>query len=159
LRLNWRNIEIEIINSVLWFREHGITPSLRSIFYRLVSLGIIPNTENSYKRLSAVTVELRKINKLSWDSISDESRLVLKNFDERYISPTKYVDEIITLVKDAHNQYKIPKWHNQPHYVEVWIEKQALADAVQTFLKDKQVVIVVNKGYADGLFFIKIVID
>jgi hypothetical protein len=51
-------------------------------------------------------------------------------------------------IKDAHNQYKIPKWHRQPHYVEVWIEKQALADAAQSFLKDKEMVIVVNKGYA-----------
>ena len=152
MRYNWKIIENEIINSVLWFRQHGITPSLRSIFYRLVSLGIIPNTANFYKRLSSVTVELRKSNKLSWDSISDESRLVLKNFDERYISPTEYIDEIINLVKDAHNQYKIPKWHNQPHYVEVWIEKQALADAVQSFLKDKQVVIVINKGYAGWTF-------
>ena len=155
LRLKWKIIKNDIINSVLWFQEHGITPSLRSIFYRLVSLGIIPNTETVYKRLSSVTVELRKSNKLSWNSISDESRLVIKNFDERYISPTKYVDEIINLIKDAHNQYKIPKWHKQPHYVEVWIEKQALADAVQSFLKDKQVVIVVNKGYAEWSFLYK----
>ena len=40
----------------IWFHEYGITPSLRSIFYRLISLGIIPNTENFYKRLSSVTV-------------------------------------------------------------------------------------------------------
>jgi len=49
----------------------------------------------------------------------------------------------------------MPKWHKQPHYVEVWIEKQALADAVQSFLKDKQVVIVVNKGYAGWSFLYK----
>ena len=109
MRYNWKIIKNEIINSVLWFHEHDITPSLRSIFYRLVSLGIIPNTENFYKRLSSVTVELRKNNHLSLDAISDESRLVLKNFDERYISPSKYIDEIINLVKDAHNQYKIPQ--------------------------------------------------
>ena len=136
MRSNWNIIKNEIIDSVLWFNEHGITPSLRSIFYRLVSFGIIPNIENSYKRLSVVTVELRKNNKLSWNSISDESRPVIKNFDEKYISPTKYVDKIISLVKDAHNQYKIPKWHNQPHYVEVWIEKQALANAVRSFFNN-----------------------
>ena len=155
MSLNWKIIKNEIINSVFWFHEHGIIPSLRSIFYRLVSLRIIPNTKTAYKRLSAVTVELRKNNKLPWNSISDESRLVIKNFDERYIEPIKYVDDILNVVKDAHNQYKIPKWHNQPHYVEVWIEKQALANAVQSFLKDKQVVIVINKGYAGWTFLYK----
>ena len=78
--LNWKIIKNDIINSVLWFQEHGITLSLRSIFYRLVSLGIIPNTETVYKQLSSVTVELRKNNQLSWDAISDESRLVIKKF-------------------------------------------------------------------------------
>ena len=119
-----------------------------TFYFLQTSLGIIPNTETVYKQLSSVTVELRKNNQLSWDAISDESRLVIKNFDERYISPTKYVEEILNFIKDAHNQYKIPKWNRQPHYVEVWIEKQALADATQSFLKDKEVVIVVNKGYA-----------
>ena len=48
--------------------------------------------------------------------------------------------------------YTVPRWHKQPQYVEVWIEKQALADTFISFLKERQVKVAVNKGYASWTF-------
>jgi hypothetical protein len=46
----------------------------------------------------------------------------------------------------------IPRWYKQPHYVEVWIEKQALADTFSSFLEGRDVRIVVNRGYSGWSF-------
>jgi hypothetical protein len=52
----------------------------------------------------------------------------------------------------ASRTYEIPRWYNQLHYVEVWIEKQALADTFSSFLRGRDVHIAVNKGYSSWTF-------
>ena len=58
----------------------------------------------------------------------------------------------IDLLKEASQNYTVPRWHKQPNYVEVWIEKQALADTFSSFLKGRDVRIVVNRGYSSWSF-------
>jgi hypothetical protein len=152
-KINWRLVvDNHIIPALEWFVEQGITPTLRTLFYRLVSLQVIPNTKNSYKRLTKVLVKERKEGNIEWDAIADEGRLVVCNFNDVYESPQEYIQRGINHVKNAHSKYKVPRWHNQKHYVEMWIEKQALTDAFESFLEDRQVRIVVNKGYAGWTF-------
>jgi hypothetical protein len=122
------------------------------LFYRLVSLQVIPNTKNSYKRLSKVLVKERKEGNIEWDAIADEGRLVICNFDDTYESPEQYIQRGINHIKNADSQYKVPRWHNQKHYVEIWIEKQTLADTFESFLEDRHVRIAANKGYAGWTF-------
>lgn len=152
IKINWEEVTERVKSAALWFREHGIKPSLRTVFYRLVSLEIIPNTQQAYKTLSRVTVTARKSGKLAWDSFSDEGRLILGNYDDRYKTPEQYIQLGIDFLKRASTNYTIPRWYNQQHYVEIWIEKLALADTFHSFLKDRQVKIVVNKGYAGWSF-------
>jgi hypothetical protein len=58
----------------------------------------------------------------------------------------------IDLIKNASQDYTVPRWYKQPRYVEVWIEKQALADTFSSFLKGRDVRIVVNRGYSGWSF-------
>ncbi len=71
---------------------------------------------------------------------------------EKYQTPEQYVQSRIDLLKNASHRYTIPRWHKQPNYVEVWIEKQALANTFSSFLKGLDVRIVVNKGYSGWSF-------
>jgi hypothetical protein len=152
-KIDWRLvINNHVIPALEWFAEQGITPTLRTLFYRLVSLQVIPNTKNSYKRLSKVLVKERKEGNIEWDAIADEGRLVICNFNDVYESPEQYIQRGINHVKNADSHYKVPRWYKQEHYVELWIEKQALADTFESFLEDRQVRIVVNKGYAGWTF-------
>lgn len=151
-RIDWDAVVKEVSSALPWFEERGIRPTLRTMFYRLVSLEIIPNTEQVYKSLSSTTVKARKKGKLPWDSFSDEGRLVLGHFQEEYRSPNQYLQLCINLLKNASQTYTIPRWYRQPNYVEVWIEKQALADTFSSFLEGRDVKIVVNKGYAGWSF-------
>jgi hypothetical protein len=75
-KIDWRLVVCNyVIPALEWFQEQGITPTLRTLFYRLVSLQVIPNTKNSYKRLSKVLVKERKEGNVEWDAIADEGRL------------------------------------------------------------------------------------
>jgi hypothetical protein len=55
-------------------------------------------------------------------------------------------------LKQVPLHYRIPRWYKQPHYVEVWIEKQALASTFESFLNGRDVRIVINKGFASWTF-------
>ena len=150
-RTNWKEVIEEVKSSLIWFKQLGIIPTLRTIFYRLVSLEIIPNTEQSYKSLSSTIVKARKSGEIAWNCFSDQGRQVLVGLEE-YTSPEDYIDIAIDYLKNAPRRYTIPRWHNQKHYVEVWIEKQALADTFVAFLQTRQVNVVVNRGYAGWSF-------
>ena len=40
-------------------------------------------------------------------------------------------------LKQAYLQYSLPYWHNQPLYIEVWLEKEALANIISAKAKIK----------------------
>ena len=90
-RLDWKYIIQEVISSLLWFSQLGIRPTLRTMFYRLVSIEIIPNTEQSYKTLSSATVKARKKGEIPWDCFSDQGRQVLVGFKGQYTSPEEFI--------------------------------------------------------------------
>jgi hypothetical protein len=70
------------------------------------------------------------------------------------MTPGKLIDSRIEQLKNSELDYTdfIPRWHNQPHYVEVWIEKDAMAGVFQTILQGLEVRIVPMKGNASLTF-------
>jgi hypothetical protein len=76
-RIDWKSVVERVKFELPWFLERDIVPTLRTLFYRLISLDIIPNTNQAYKQLSSATVKARKAGKLRWDSFSDEGRPIL----------------------------------------------------------------------------------
>ena len=150
-KTKWREVIKEVKSSLLWFKKLGILPTLRTIFYRLVSLETISNTEQAYKSLSSIMVKARKSGEIPWNCFSDQGRQVIVGLEE-YTSPKDFIEIGIDYLKNASRRYTIPRWHNQKHYVEVWIEKHALANTFVSFLKTRQVNVVVNRGYAGWSF-------
>ena len=76
-------------DSLKWFEHQQIKPTLRTMFYRLVSLEIIPNTKQSYKSLSSATVKARKLGEIPWDCFSDQSQLFHKQEATIIVYPHK----------------------------------------------------------------------
>ena len=59
-RVNWKNDVMPIIKERLeLFTRYGIIPTLKTIFYSLVILNIIPNSYTYYKYLSKYTNHAR----------------------------------------------------------------------------------------------------
>lgn len=149
--IDWEKMVMPTIKERLQdFNARGIAPTLRAMFYALVSRGVIPNDQGKYKYLSEFTARAREANKLPINCFPDQSRKIVQNFDDVYLLPEEYVDRGIEYLGNAPYQYhkRIPRWYKQPEYVEVWIEKDALAGTFTSILKDRQVKIVPNRGFS-----------
>jgi hypothetical protein len=179
-RVDWLKIIRDYITPALrWYEQQGIEVRLRTIHYRLSSppYEVTENTASAYNSLSHFTaiarrpvdflIEERKkqgrapaeqeiavAGTLPIDCFVDKVRYRL-NESKEYETPQQYVDRGIKYLKNASTWFSIPRWHKQPIHVEAWIEKDALASTFQSFLKDRQVPIAVNRGYSSLAFLEK----
>ena len=146
-----------------------IVPTLRGIFYTLVSLNILENTPNRYDYLSLFTARAREksekvIDKdgkpfsneeiLPIDCFADNVRQII-DIEDEYETLEDYIDRGIYHVREAEVNYKIPRWLNQPHYVEVWSEKDAMTGTVNSIINTggiREVRIVPTRGQESVTF-------
>ncbi|MGH9977271.1 MAG: hypothetical protein ACRD8Z_15765 [Nitrososphaeraceae archaeon] len=171
-RAKWFQVMNYILSDVIpYFTSLGIKPSLRTAYYRLRGAGLVENTENGYDNLIHHTKEARLQETdrsgrrlypvLPIDCFADETRRLIDNYSAykptEVQDPDEYIDDAINALMNAPGEYdgkgtKGGRWYDQPEYVEVWIEKFALAPTFEKFLEDKDVNIVVNKGYSSLSF-------
>jgi hypothetical protein len=110
-------------------RDRGIPKaSLRGIFYMLVSLESVPNTQNMYKSLSRALVAARRKGTIRDDWIVDDTRQII-DIDDVYVSPGDTIEDALDyLINDLPNVFRneIPRWYKQPRFVEIWVEKNTM---------------------------------
>ncbi len=146
---NWdRDVLPHIKDRLNDFKNRGIKPTLRTIFYSLVSLNVIENTNSSYKQLSEYTVKKRENGTLPINCFTDASRSIIGDFDDRFVTFDDYVNWGISHLRHASTDYKkyVPRWYKQPNYVEVWIEKEAMVGTFHSILQDMQIRIVPTRA-------------
>lgn len=100
----------------------GYSLTLRQLFYQGVARGFIPNRDTEYKRLGSIVNDARMAGLLDWNYIVDRTREVK---DQPHWSSPDAIMEVVA------EQYRIPKWADQPVRMEVWIEKEALLDVIR----------------------------
>lgn len=103
------------------YEEQGYSLTLRQVYYQLVAADVIPNSEKSYNNLGALLSDARLAGLIDWYSIEDRSRS--RYAFRHYNGP----DEAL---KETAKRYRIDLWADQPYYIEVWVEKDALSDVV-----------------------------
>lgn len=113
--------------------------TLRQLYYQLVSRAIIPNEEKSYKNLGGLVSDARLAGLVDWDAIEDRVRV------PRH--PPEF-DSLADLVEAAVNSYRLPRWDGQENYVELWVEKDALAGVLAPIAREYHVTLMVNRGYS-----------
>jgi len=113
----------------------------RQVYYQFVSRDLIPNTPRSYQNLTAMLTDARYAGMISWDAIEDRGR--------EPSTPGEW-DSIDDIVAAAMNGFRLPRWKGQPNYVEVWVEKQALAGVLLPITRRHHVTLMVNKGYSSA---------
>lgn len=118
-------------------QDHPMT--CRQIFYRLVSSGVIQKTEAEYK----ATV-IRLLGAMRWDGhipfgwIADSTRWMRK--------PQTFTN-LEQALRRTLEHYRRALWDNQFAYVEVWLEKDALAGVVVEVTSQWDVPLMVTRGY------------
>jgi hypothetical protein len=121
------------------YTQQGLRLSLRQLYYACVSRNIVPNTDESYKRLGGIVSNGRLAGLLSWDAIEDRGRKAQKPQD---------FDSIESLLEVAFSAFRLPRMKGQPTYVELWVEKQALEGVLEPVAREFHVVLMANKGYS-----------
>jgi len=123
------------------YRGQGLTLTLRQLYYQFVSKGIIPNTERSYKNLGKVISKGRLAGQIDWDAIEDRVRV-----PER---PPEF-ENLRELVDGALAVYRLPRRRGQEYYVELWVEKDALAGVLSPIAREHHITLMVNRGYSSS---------
>jgi hypothetical protein len=131
---------IEQANSII--AEYGGQKlTARQVYYRFVSALIIPNTPRSYQNFTAMLTDARYAGLVDWSAIEDRGR------EADVPGEWDTIDEIVDAAVD---QWRSPRWRTQSKYVELWVEKQALAGVLSPIARRAHVPLMVNKGYSSA---------
>jgi hypothetical protein len=133
---------IATVNTILDdYRAQGYDLSLRQLYYQLVARNLVPNTERSYKNVGNLVSDARLAGLIDWSMIRDRGRNTVTN--THWNSPGD-------IVRAAANQFRIDRWTDQPNYVEVMVEKQALEGVLEPVCEELDVPFTANKGYSSS---------
>jgi hypothetical protein len=130
------------VNAVIVeYRGQGLDLTLRQLFYVFVSRGWIPNKDREYKRLGDVVSNARMAGLVDWEAIVDRTRFVREN---------AHWDTPEDIVKACAKQFRVDKWADQPEYVIVLIEKDALVGVIEQVCRENDVPYLACRGYASA---------
>ncbi len=116
-------VEIEDLKDTLVGVLAGDHPmTVRQLFYRLVSMGAIGKTENEYKNtICRLLGQMRRQKVVPFHWIADNTRWMRK--------PRSF-SSLEEALENTAQTYRRAIWDYQDDYVEIWLEKDALAGVV-----------------------------
>jgi len=115
--------------------------TLRHLFYRVVSLGLIAKTETEYAKLSGYTMKWRREGSIPWSSFVDSTR---------WYHGVRTFDNLSAALENSKKCYRRNLWQSQKVYVELWTEKEAIAAIVQEAAEPFGVPVFPMKGFGSG---------
>ncbi len=136
-----------------WFQEvlaeYDFPITIRQLYYRMVSdpYNFIENNKWNYGRVLDRTAQARKEGTLDWRVFTDPTRRLIFGGDMDRGAPDEFIKSIKELIKDCQDSYFMSMWATQPKYIEVWVEKEALAEIVSKVAKIYKVATFPVKGY------------
>lgn len=120
------------------YAAQGFTLTLRQLYYQFVARDLLPNRVSEYKRLGSVVNDGRLAGLIDWNAIEDRTR---------NLASLAHWSDPSEIVAGAAAQYRVDKWDTQPHRVEVWIEKEALAGVFERVCTQLDVPFLSCRGY------------
>jgi hypothetical protein len=117
--------------------------TVRQVFYQASVRGIIEKTEAGYGKVQHDLVLMRRAGVLPYDWLTDATRWQRK--------PQTFggVEEALT---ETARFYRKSLWADADSYVEVWLEKDALAGVIYPVTSTYDVPLMVARGYASLSF-------
>lgn len=118
--------------------------TVRNLYYRMVSAGLIDKTQAEYKNVTVrLCGEMREAGEIPWDRIVDETRLMRK--------PDSY-DNLHDALQSMQNFYRRDFWNEQDVYVEVWCESDSVAGMIIDETSRFDVPLMSARGFASKSF-------
>jgi hypothetical protein len=117
--------------------------TVRQVFYQATIRDIVEKTEVGYTKVQNDLALMRKAGDLPYDWLADNTRWPRK--------PRTY-SGIEEALQDAAWFYRKSLWTNAEVYVEIWLEKDALAGVIYEVTGTYDVPLMVARGYASLSF-------
>jgi len=101
---------IEQANEIIkHYAAQGYDLTLRQLFYQFVSRDLLPNTQQSYKRLGSIINDARLAGLIDWSTIVDRTR---------NLRQLAHWDSPADIVNACASQFRVDKWEGQPFRLE-----------------------------------------
>ena len=136
-----RHLLDEAIKIIEKYERGGYRITVRQVFYQMVTLGLIDNNKKEYDRIVEILVDGRMSGEIDWGTVVDRAR--------RRIMPNQF-SSMKRFVSAVMNSFRKPRWEDQIHYIEVMVEKEALAGILEPIAKEYHVSLIANKGYSSA---------
>jgi hypothetical protein len=129
------------------FEEYHVRLTVRQIYYRIISppFQLFPNDRNHYVGFDYILTRARERGDVDWTRIEDRGREVYGG-DSGFKDISEFLTWQIQTIDAA--QYRKPMWQDQPTYLEVWVEKDALSQLVRSVASQYYVVTFPTRGYS-----------
>ena len=101
--------------------EYDERISIRHLFYRCANAGLIEKTENAYGQLRGHLVKWRKEKLIPFSDFIDGTRC-------HYGRDT--FNNLGEYLRHCAANYRLNLWQDSKHYIEIWVEKDAIAAAI-----------------------------
>lgn len=117
--------------------------TLRQLYYRVVSVGLLENSQAEYRRLGNGMTRLREAGQIARTWIVDRVRSTIK--------PSSWCG-LADFGAAVCKVYRKDLWAGMPHHLEVFVEKDAIAGTIQPVTREYDVALQVCRGYTSVSF-------
>ena len=123
------------------YMEKKIKLTNRQLYYRLVGKDLIPNFIEIYKRVCKFITDLKYGGYIDWVAIEDRGRVPKRK---------SQWNNIQDLIDTAVDSYRLPRWSNQEHYIELYCEKESMESVLRPIANKYHIYFGYNKGYSSS---------
>jgi hypothetical protein len=117
--------------------------TVRQVFYQATVRGIVEKSDAGYNKVQTDLVQMRRASVLPYDWLADNTRWQRK---------LRTFSSVMEALYDTARLYRKALWDTANAYVEVWLEKDALAGIVMPITALYDVPLMVARGYASLSF-------
>src|SRR6516162_1856237 len=123
--------------------DDGRPMTVRQVFYQATVRGLFEKVESSYGRVQVDLVKMRRDGSLPYDWLADNTRWQRK---------PRTFDSVEDALRATAAFYRKSLWTTAAAYVELWLEKDALAGVIYPVTSMYDVPLMVARGYASLSF-------
>jgi hypothetical protein len=120
------------------YQADGYDLTLRQLYYQFVARDLIPNSQKEYNNLGSVINNGRLAGLIDWDCIKDRTRDMQKN--SHWESPSDILESCAAC-------FAVDTRQDQDIYLEVWVEKEALANVIERIANELDIPWFACRGY------------
>jgi hypothetical protein len=123
--------------------DTGKPMTVRQVFYQATVHGLVEKAESGYAKVQTDLTVMRRAGELPYDWLADNTRWQRK---------PRTFDSVEDALKATAAFYRKSLWTDADTYVEIWLEKDALAGVIYPITSMYDVPLMVARGYASLSF-------